>query len=187
MKASIFCGTSLDGYIARADGNLDFLDAVDPPELDGQPTDGGFGDFLAAVDALVMGRNTFDKVMELVKQPDIDWPYGDLPVLVLTSRPLSVPDDLGDLVEATDLAPAELLAVLSSRFVDHVYVDGGLTAQSFLREGLIDEIIVTTVPVLIGDGISLFGQLAADVAVELLDTTVFSNGFVQSHYRVLAD
>lgn len=187
MKATVFCGTSLDGYIARTNGDLDFLDAVDPPELDGQPTDGGFGDFLASVDALVMGRNTFDKVMELVEQPDIDWPYGDLPVLVLTSRPLAVPDHLNDVVEPTDLAPAELLEVLASRFVDHVYVDGGFTAQSFLRDGLINEIIVTTVPVLIGSGISLFGELPADVGVELLDTTVYSNGFVQTHYRVLAD
>ena len=187
MKASIFCGLSLDGFIARSDGNLDFLDALDPPELNGEPTDGGFGEFLASVDALVMGRNTFDKVMDLITQPDIDWPYGDLPVVVLTSRPLTVPDELQDVVEATDLAPAELLDVLASRFVEHVYIDGGLTAQSFLRDGLIDEIILTTVPVLIGDGLRLFGELRADVKVELLDTTVFSNGFVQSHYRVRAD
>lgn len=187
MKASIFCGVSLDGFIARSDGELDFLDALDPPELDGQPTDAGFGDFLASVDALAMGRNTFDKVMDLIAEPDIDWPYGDLPVVVLTSRPLTVPDELEELVEATDLAPAELLDVLSSRFVEHVYVDGGLTAQSFLREGLVDEIILTTVPVLIGEGRRLFGELPNDVKLELLDTKVFSNGFLQSRYRVRAD
>lgn len=174
MKTTVYVGTSVDGFIARADHTVDFLDA-------GGPVDGdmGFGQFFASVDALVMGRNTFD----LVIASGFDWPYGDTPVIVVTSRPVDVPQQLRDVVETSDLAPPELCAELSHRGLDHVYVDGGLTVQAWLRAGLVDDLIVTRVPVLIGAGISLFGDLAADIALRHVDTTVYENGCVQTHWR----
>lgn len=179
MQATVYCGVSVDGFIARPDGSVDFLDGFEPALIDGEPTDMGFGALLESVDALIMGRNTFDMVID----SGFDWPYGETPVFVLTHRPLDIAAKLKELVEPVELEPAELLGVLSSRFVEHVYVDGGQTVQDFLREGLVDDIVVTTVPILIGEGIPLFGQLKADVRLELVETTTFSNGFVQHHYR----
>jgi dihydrofolate reductase len=180
MKTTVYCGVSLDGFLARPDGSVDFLEAFDPPVTeDGEPDDLGFVEFLASVDVLVMGRNTFDFVMD----SGFDWPYGDTPVVVLTSRHLEIPAALAELVEPASLEPAELLDVLSSRFIEHVYLDGGYTVQSFLRAGLVDEIITTTVPILIGGGIALFGSLPDDQRFELIGSHATSNGFVQSHYR----
>ncbi|MFT7602269.1 MAG: dihydrofolate reductase, partial [Acidimicrobiales bacterium] len=142
MKATVYCGLSIDGYIARPDGSVDFLDVFDPPLVDGEPSDMGFGELMESIDALIMGRNTFDMVMSMVDDQKVDWPYGDTPVIVMTSRSVEVPDTLSDTVEATDLGPRELLEVLSARLVEHVYVDGGLTVRNFIEAGLIDELIL---------------------------------------------
>ncbi|KAA0234750.1 MAG: dihydrofolate reductase [Actinobacteria bacterium] len=175
MATSVYVGTSVDGFIARPAGEVDFLDSAEP--LD---EDYGFADFLASVDALVMGRNTFDWVIE----SGVEWPYGDKLVLVMTSRAFVAPPGLADLVEPTGLGPAEVLIDLAARGVERVYVDGGQTIQSFLRAGLVDELTITKVPVLIGTGIALFGELTGDVRLEHLETTSFDNGLVQSRYRV---
>ena len=173
MKASIFVGTSLDGFIARPDGTFDFLSAG------GAETEPhGFDEFLASVDALVIGRNTYETVL-----PFPEWPYGPKPVFVLSSRPLpSAPN--GAVVEQMDGSPAEVLSRLSSRGIRHVYVDGGLTIQAFLRAGLIQHLIISRVPVLIGAGISLFGPVDADIRLTHVATRQFSSGLVQSEYAV---
>lgn len=175
MRASVFVGTSLDGFIARPDGSFDFLSAGgagDEPH--------GFEEFMATVDALVMGRNTFDVVRAMAA----DWPYGEKPVIVLTSRPLG---DLppGIRVEAMMGAPAEIVAALAARGLEHLYVDGGLTIQSFLRAGLIQRLVISRLPVLIGSGIPLFGLVPHDVLLKHMSTRVFGGSMVQSEYEVV--
>jgi dihydrofolate reductase len=175
MKTTVFVGTSVDGYLARPDGTFDFLMGS------GSGADNGFDSFLSTVDAIVMGRNTYDVVL-----PFPEWPYGARPLFVLTSRPIeSVP--AGAVVEALSGTPVEVVAQLATRGFQHVYVDGGLTIQSFLRAGLVDRIVVTRVPVLIGTGIPLFGPLNADVRLRHLGTREIAGEAVQSEYEVVKE
>lgn len=176
IKCSAFIATSLDGFIARRNGDIDWL-----PGSDGlsEGEDYGFGEFFASVDTLVMGRNTYELALGFK-----DWPYRGKNVVVLSSdfpKPLT---RLVEGVQATSSSPEELVRSLASAGCVHAYVDGGKTIQSFLRAGLIDEITVTTVPVLIGEGIPLFGPLRKDVELQHISTRTFVSGFVQSKYRV---
>ncbi len=173
MRASVFIATSLDGYIARSDGSLDWLGVPDENE------DYGFAAFLESIDALVMGRNTYDAVRAMG-----EWPYGDRLVIVLTHRPLEIPADLTGVVEAVGLAPLDLAEALDRRGIEHVYVDGGVTIRSFLEAGLVRRMTITTIPVLIGDGIPLFGLRESDVQLGLVDSIAYTNGLVQSTYDV---
>jgi len=161
MKASVFVGTSLDGFMARINGALDFL-----PPGGGEPH--GYDEFMATVGALVIGRNTFDTVLTF--DP---WPYGKKPVFVLSTRALP-PVPPGAVVEQMSGTPAEVVLLLAARGIRHIYVDGGITIQRFLQAGLIQRLIVTRVPVLIGSGIPLFGPLQRDIIL------------VQSEYAVAA-
>lgn len=173
MRASIFVGTSVDGFIARPNGAFDFLSAG------GAETEPhGFDEFLSTVDALVMGRNTYEVVL-----PFPTWPYAQKPVFVLSSRPLpSAPS--GAIVERISGTPPEVLSQVSARGFRHVYVDGGATIQSFLRAGLIQRLIISRVPVLIGVGIPLFGVVDADIPLRHIATRQFTGGLVQSEYEV---
>lgn len=174
----VYIATSLDGFVARADHQLDWLNRQ-PPPADG--SDMGFAAFTASVDGLVMGRGTYETVLGF----DIDWPY-DKPVVVASRSLLDadVPDTLSGKVRVSALAPAELMADLDERGWKRAYVDGGQLVQSFLREGLIEDLTVTTVPVLIGEGKRLFGPLGADVDLELVKSQAFDNGMVQTTWRV---
>jgi dihydrofolate reductase len=174
VKASVFVGTSLDGFIARSNGEFDFLSA-------GGEEPHGFDEFMATVDALVMGRNTYETVLSFAT-----WPYGMKPVFVLSTRPLAAAPaaPAGAVVERMSGDPAEIVAQLTARGVRHAYVDGGITIQRFLRAGLIQRIIVTRVPVLIGEGIPLFGALPGDVALRHVATRTYAGGLVQSEYAV---
>jgi dihydrofolate reductase len=127
---------------------------------------------------LVMGRKTFEKVLTF--DP---WPYGDKPVFVLSSRPLA-PAPPGATLERMSGAPAEILSQLAGRGIGHVYVDGGLTIHGFLRAGLIQRLIITRVPVLIGNGIPLFGATERDIRLKHIATRQFASGLVQSEYEV---
>ena len=171
MKASVFVGASLDGFIARPDGAFDFLSVAE-----GEPH--GFEEFMATVDAIVMGRNTYEVVV-----PFPEWPYGDKPVFVLSTRPLAA-TPAGAVVERLEAAPAEVVSRLEQRGFGHLYVDGGLTVQSFLRAGLITNVTITRVPVLIGAGIPLFGALDADVVLTHVATRQLAGGAVQSEYAI---
>jgi dihydrofolate reductase len=173
MRASVFVGTSLDGFIARENGTFDFL-----PEGGGEPH--GYEEFIATVDALVMGRNTYDVVLGFGDE----WAYHTKkPVFVLSSRPIPA-GPAGVTVERMDGPPAEIVAQLAARGIGHIYVDGGITIQRFLRAGLIDRVIVTRVPVLIGTGIPLFGPLERDVKLTHVSTRALASGLVQSEYVV---
>lgn len=173
MKASVFIGTSLDGFIARVNGGLDFL-----PPGGGEPH--GYDEFMATVDALVIGRKTFETVLAFDT-----WPYGGKPVYVLSSRPLA-PAPAGAVVERMSGAPAEIVSQLAGRGIRHAYVDGGITIQRFLQAGLIQRLIVTRVPVLIGAGIPLFGTLQHDITLKHVTTRHFASGLVQSEYVIAA-
>src|SRR2546426_7118792 len=171
VKASVFIGTSLDGFIARANGDLDFL-----PPGGGEPH--GYDEFMTTVDALVIGRKTFETVLTFET-----WPYGEKRVFVLSTRPLAAPP-LGAVVERLSGAPAEIVSQLAARGIQHVYVDGGITIQGFLRAGLIERLIITRVPVLIGAGVPLFGTLPRDVRLRHVATRHYPSGLVQTEYHV---
>jgi len=173
VKASVFVGTSLDGFIARANGDLDFL-----PTGGGEPH--GYDEFMATVDALVIGRKTFDTVLTLAP-----WPYGEKPVFVLSTHALA-PTPPGAIVERMSGAPADIVAQLAARGIRHIYVDGGITIQRFLHAGLIHRLIITRVPVLIGGGIPLFGAVERDIPLKHVATRHYASGLVQSEYVVAA-
>ena len=176
MKVSVYIAVSLDGFIARQDGSLDWLDEASASVPEDE--DLGFQAFMDTVDTLVMGRKTFEKVVSFGQ-----WPYGDTPVMVLSHKTIDIPSTLpASVVHAAD-KPQVLLQQLSNQGVEHVYVDGGATIQGFLGAGLVDEICLTIVPVLIGKGIALFGELHQDVSLELVDTRAYPGGFVQLRYR----
>jgi dihydrofolate reductase len=173
MIASVFIGTSVDGFIARPDGALDFL-----PADGGEPH--GYNEFFASVDALVIGRKTFETVLAFP-----EWPYGDKPVVVLSSRALDL-TRAPTSVEQMQASPREIVAKLDARGIGHAYIDGGVTIQAFLREGMIQRLIITRVPVLIGQGIPLFGSLAKDIQLEHVQTWHYASGLVKTEYRVLS-
>ena len=172
MRASVFVGTSLDGFIARPNGDFDFLPV-------GGGESHGFDEFMASVDALVMGRNTFDQVSTF--DP---WPYGHKRVVVLSNRPVDLSAVAGIAVEQMSGPPAEIVLQLAASGVGHAYIDGGMTVQSFLREGLIQSLTITRVPVLIGEGISLFGSIPHDIQLTHVATRQYKSGLVQSEYRI---
>lgn len=175
MTASVFVGTSVDGFIARPDGRFDFL-----PAEGGEPH--GFEEFLASVDAIVMGRNTFETVMGMP-----GWYYGSKRVVVLSTRPLDLSGARarGGVVEQMSGEPPDLVARLAASGAHHLYVDGGDTVQRFLRAGLIDRFVITRVPVLIGEGIALFGKVPHDVKLRHVMTRALAGGMVQSEYEVV--
>ena len=173
MMVSVFVGTSLDGFLARRNGDFDFL-----PPGGGEPH--GYDEFMASVDTIVMGRNTFEVVLKLR-----DWPYGGKRVVVLSSRPVDLSVVRGGVVEQMAGPPAQIVAQLAAKGARHVYVDGGITVQGFLRAGLIQRLIITRVPVLIGDGLPLFGPLPQDVQLRHVQTRQFASGLVTSEYQLI--
>lgn len=174
-EAHVFIATSLDGYIARPDGGIDWLDTLD---FSGE--DHGYDAFMAQIDALVMGRKTYETVLGFGG----DWPYSK-PVWVLSSTigPDDVPDALRNRVRILSGSPQDILAEAERAGFRRVYVDGGEVIQAFLAEGLIDEIVLSRLPILIGAGRPLFGALAADRMFSHVETRAFPSGLVQSRYR----
>lgn len=171
MKASVFVGTSLDGFMARLNGDFDFL-----PEGGGEPH--GYEEFIATVDVLVIGRNTF----EIVSRFPV-WPYSGKRVVVLSNHPIDLSGPHKDDVEQMSGSPVDIVDRLALSGATHLYIDGGITIQSFLRAGLIQRLIITRVPVLIGEGIPLFGWLPNDLKLNHIGTRQFPSGLVQSEYE----
>ena len=173
MTVSVFVGTSVDGFIARPNGAVDFL-----PPGGGEPH--GYNEFIATVDAIVIGRKTFETVLAMES-----WPYGDKRVVVLSSHPVDSSKARG-VVEQMAGPPAEVVAQLAASGAQHLYVDGGITIQGFLRAGLVQRLTITRVPVLIGDGVPLFGSVPSDVRLRHVATRHYPSGLVQSEYQVAA-
>jgi dihydrofolate reductase len=172
MMLSVFIGTSLDGFIARRNDDLDFL-----PPGGGEPH--GYDQFIASVDVIVIGRKTFEKVLTMG-----NWPYEQKRVVVLSSRPLDLSAAGGATVEQMAGPPGVIVSQLAASGAQHAYIDGGITIQRFLREGLIQRLIITRVPVLIGEGIPLFGCLAHDIQLRHIATRQYPSGLVSSEYHI---
>jgi dihydrofolate reductase len=171
MKASVFIATSLDGFIARENGAIDWL--PDNPEPH------GYDEFIASVDAIVIGRKTFETVLAFG-----GWAYGKTPVVVLSTKKLKAPEGANCDFMSGD--PRDIVAALEQRGINHIYVDGGVTIQRFLEAGLIQRMIITRIPILLGSGIPLFGPLPHDVRLTHVATRSFAEGFVQSEYTIVA-
>lgn len=178
IKCSVYIATSVDGFIAKPDGDIEWLHN---PAYAGVPIAGlSYDDFTATVDALVMGRNTFEKVLTFAS-----WPYAETAVIVLSSRELHIPPALQGNVRHESGSPTELVNKLAQEGFKHLYIDGGITIQRFLQAGLINEITITRIPVLLGDGIPLFGSFgAAELPLQLIAAASSENGFVQVTYQV---
>jgi dihydrofolate reductase len=174
MKLSVFCGISVDGFLARPNHALDFLDT---PEQGPH----GFDEFYKSIDVVLIGRRTFDIVLSFGGP----WGYGSKPVFVLTHRPPDFSSLQDAVVEAISGEPGAVVAQLEARGYQHIYIDGGQTIQQFLAAGLIDRLIVTRVPVLIGEGIPLFGPLPRDIPLRHVATHSYKGGLVQTEYEIV--
>lgn len=178
ITGHVFIAASLDGFIARKDGGIEWL-----MKYAAGDEDHGYDAFMASVDGLIMGRGSFEKVLTFD-----DWPH-QKPVVVM-SRSLTeadMPEHLKDKALISGLPPGALMEQLADEGWRRAYVDGGKVIQSFLAEDLIEDMILTRVPVLLGDGLPLFGPTPRDIALEHLETTAFPSGLVSSRYSVAKD
>lgn len=173
-KNSVFIATSLDGFIADKDGGLDWLNSIPNPEN----IDMGYNSFTNQIDAFVMGRITFETVCGF----DIEWHY-QKPVFVLSNSLQEIPENLKEKVFLVKGTLPEVLEQIHRKGFHKLYIDGGKTIQSFLREDLIDEMIITTIPILLGSGFSLFGELTKQLNFECVSSKIFLNQIVQCHFR----
>jgi dihydrofolate reductase len=172
MRTLVYIGTSLDGFIARKDGNIDWL-----TQFADEEAIHAYEQFMKRIDAIVIGKGTFEKVLTFPA-----WPY-DKKVFVLSTSIKEVPEIVREKVTVLSMQPGELLSYLSGKGFLHIYVDGGKVIQGFLNEDLIDELIISKAPILIGNGIPLFGYLDVDLQFKHMRTETYSNGLVRSYYE----
>jgi dihydrofolate reductase len=171
-RTSAFCAMSLDGYLARSDGSIDWLKPFEGAER-------GFLGFFASIDTLVMGRRTYEFVLEMLAA-GMPWPYSGKRVVVMTHRPLDGRNDARPFAGE----PRALLQELRAQGAEHVYVDGGVVIRDFLAAGLLDEMTISVIPCLLGTGFPLFGGVKRESGLKLERVTTFDRGFVTLHYRV---
>lgn len=179
-KCSVFIATSLDGFIAREDGTIDWLENASATAPPGE--DCGYADFIKTIDYLVMGRNTFELVSSFP-----EWPYKSTRVHVLSSTMFRLPSGMPDTVTLSHEAPTDLVQRLSKSGAKRLYIDGGITIQCFLQNNLIDDITITRIPILLGAGRTLFGPIGHDIQLKHVSTKTYPFGFVQDTYQVLPD
>lgn len=183
MKISChaFIATSLDGFIASVDGSIDWLEQANVRIPTGE--DCGYQSFFKRMDCLILGRKTFETVMKFPQ-----WPYGDKRVIVMSRSGISSAASASAIgtVEFSDHSLRPLLTRLETQGAKNVYVDGGALIRSFLDEGLLTEITITRIPILIGNGISLFGETSKDVHLKLIESRHWNFGFVQDRYQITA-
>lgn len=177
-RCSVFIATSLDGYISRPDGSIDWLLAANADVPAGE--DCGYGSFMATIDAILMGRGTFETVLGFP-----EWPYASTPVWVMSRSLPALPDHLPPTVSLCRLDPADAVAHAQVQGHARLYVDGGQLIQSFLRAGLIHDMTITRIPVLLGAGRPLFGTTPQDIPLQLRSSQAYPFGFVQSVYDVV--
>ena len=173
MKNVIYLAESLDGFIAREDGSIDWLMDISNPDN----SDFGFSEFLKNIDAIIMGRNTFEKVLSFGT-----WPYTNL-VFVLSNKLKTLPEKLKGKAEVIKGNPFDIVESLQKRDYYNLYIDGGKTVQAFLKHGLIDEMIISRIPILLGSGIPLFGKLDVEQRFKHIKTDIYNNTIVKSYYR----
>jgi dihydrofolate reductase len=173
MTLYVYIAQSLDGYIADKTGELEWLNDIPNPEN----SDFGFAEFISKIDAVVMGRNTFEKVQSF----DV-WPYIQ-PVYVISTSLHGLPPEYSDKAKILNLKPSQIVESLEKDGMNNLYIDGGALIQSFLSEDLIDELIITSIPVLLGDGISLFGKLDQSLKFKFQKSEVLISSLVKSYYK----
>lgn len=173
MTILIYIATSIDGFIADADGGIDWLENIPNPDH----SDFGFSDFVARIDAIVMGRKTFEKVLTFP-----EWPYTK-PVFVLTNSDLQASPHLSGKVTFLSGESREIVRKLSQKGYQNLYIDGGVTIQGFLKADLVDEMIITTIPVILGKGIPLFGDLQEKLQFTLTKSEVLGSSLVKNYYQ----
>ncbi|WP_027418166.1 dihydrofolate reductase family protein [Crocinitomix catalasitica] len=171
-KNSVFIATSLDGYIADKNGNIDWLHSIPNPENN----DMGYGAFIQNIDAIIMGRTTFETVCNF----DMEWPY-QIPVYVLSNTLTAIPDDLKNVIIVSGKL-TDILAKTQTNGHNRLYIDGGKTIHSFLKEDLIDEMIITTIPTLLGGGTRLFSTLDAPLDFTCINSKIYLDKVVQNHF-----
>jgi len=173
MTNFVYIATSLDNFIAKPDGSIDWLTEIPNPDQ----SDYGYAEFMEKIDAVVMGRITFEKVLTFT-----EWLY-PVPVFVFSHSHLEIPEKLKGKAEFIEGEPLRILGELNAQGYRNLYIDGGKLIQSFLREDLIDEMIITRVPVLLGDGIPLFGKLPASLKFQLIKTETYNSSLIKCHYK----
>jgi dihydrofolate reductase len=173
-KNSVFIATSLDGYIADKNGGIDWLHSIPNPDND----DMGYTSFIKDIDAIIMGRNTFETVCRF----DVDWPY-QIPVFVISNSLKQIPEDYAEKAYLINGTLSEILEQIHKRGFHRLYIDGGATFQSFLKEDLIDEMIITNIPILLGGGFPLFSELPDIMKFDLISSKVYLDQITQNHYR----
>ncbi len=187
MKCSAFIATSVDGFIARKDGNVDWLHTAGNQTVDmGNQADMGFYDYLKTVDCLIMGRNTMEVIANMNLSEE-QWPYGDMRIIVLSSTVSEAPESLKGKISFFNGELRDLLAQLDADGFKHAYIDGGTTIQQFINEKLMNEMTIARVPVLLGEGIPLFGKPGIEVQLTDAETTAYPNDFVQVKYQLHYD
>lgn len=174
LKNSVFIATSIDGYIADKNGGIDWLHSIPNPDND----DMGYVEFIKEIDALVMGRKTFETVLGF----DVDWPYSK-PVFVLSNKLKEIPASHKDKAFLIKGTLTEILEQIHNKGLNRLYIDGGTTIRNFLKEDLIDEMVLTTIPILLGGGSSLFTELPNKLKFELIGKKTYLNQISQNHYR----
>jgi len=184
MKCSVYIATSADGYIATADGGVDWLDTAGNADADmGEHANMGFDNFMASIDCMIMGRKCMEKLSSFNLTQE-QWPYGDTRILVISNTLKEAPDNLKGKIEIVTGDIEKLLTQLTQEGHKHAYVDGGATITSFINLQLINEMTITQIPVLLGSGISLFGKLPKHIKLENAQAIAFPNDFVQIKYKV---
>lgn len=184
MKCSVYIATSIDGFIAKEDGSVDWLHTTGNTDADmGDQSDMGFSEFIESVDCLIMGRGCMEAIANFELTPE-QWPYGNARVIVLSTTLKQPPDNLKDKVEIYSGDLRQLIETLEREGFSHAYIDGGETIQSFLDLKLIDEMTLTRVPVILGGGIPLFGKTSQIIRLNNASAVAFPNNFVQLRYTV---
>jgi len=177
MKISAYLATSVDGFIARKDGEIDWLVAADDPD---GAEDYGHKLFYESVDCVVMGRNTMETVKDFSP-----WPYEGKRTIVLSRSLTKTPTNLVGRVELYSGPLTDLVSRLEGEGYKRLYIDGGKTIQSFLSEELVTDLTITKIPILLGEGLPLFGNVSRDIMLKHVGTETFPIGFVNSTYEVL--
>lgn len=185
LKCSAYIAASVDGYIATHDGGVEWLENAGNPESgDREPVgDCGFAAYMASVDCMIMGRKCMEKIASFKLTPE-QWPYGNVPVFVLSKTVRCAPESLENRVKMYSGDIAGLTEQLASNGYSHAYIDGGATITSFIHLGLLDEICVTQIPILLGGGLPLIGNIGRQIKLENAEATVFANDFIQWKYRI---
>lgn len=184
MKCSVYIASSVDGFIARSDDGIDWLDTAGNQDADmGDSADMGFTEFFDSVDCLIMGRKCMEVIAGMELTPE-QWPYGDKRIIALSNTVHETPENLPGTVEMFGGDVLELLSKLEQEGHSHAYIDGGQTIQSFLDLKLISEMTLTYIPILLGEGIRLFGKTNQDIDLQQSSSQTFPNDLVQVHYHV---